>query len=364
MEGSGSSVGISVVSSEQVIQAEATRNVLEKQLIRWAKRGDTTPSVLNVERLQFRNTVSTLVTKFDDGKPGQQIYVLGDGFTTIQNGAKIINANAADRLLGAGEVHTYTMWEDRIWREHFGSSGGGGGGAGVTSFAGRTGVVLPATGDYTAAQVGATPASHLTDSDPHPQYVLDTEKAVASGIPTLGLDALVPTGQLGTGTADATKFLRGDKTWVAPGVGPVARAYWMVIIARTQGGSLPRVGEIKLHTTIGGANVAVGGTPIFINQNTTSGDNSAAAAFDGNSATAWAGVDSVFPNGIGYLCPSPQAVIEVIITARNDSFGPGGAPIVGAIMSSADGVNWVREWDFLSPATWTAGLSRTFTRPS
>lgn len=219
MESSRSPLGVDVVSSEQVIESEATRNVLEKQQIRWAKRGDTTPSVLNVERLQFRNTSSTLVTKFDDGKPGQQVTILGDGFTTLQNNTKIVTASGADTLLADGEVHQFTMWEDRVWREHAGSGSGGGGGAGVTSFNSRTGAVTPQPGDYTASDVGATPASHLTDADPHTQYVLDAEKGVASGIPTLGLDILVPTAQLGTGVADNTKFLRGDKTWATPAGG-------------------------------------------------------------------------------------------------------------------------------------------------
>lgn len=197
MDSSGSDVGIQRVSTEQVIEGEATRNVLEKQLIRWAKRGDTTPSVLNVEKLQFRNLTPVTVIAFDDGKTGQSIEVYGDGQTTVNHNAKIFRATGLSSLLPADSITTFTKLEDGKWHEHA-AAGGGGGGAGVTSFAGRGGVVVPVATDYTPAFIGAIPTS---------------EKAAASGVATLDGASKVPALQLGTGTADATTFLRGDKTW-------------------------------------------------------------------------------------------------------------------------------------------------------
>lgn len=52
-------------------------------------------------------------------------------------------------------------------------------------------------------------------------YQLRSEKGDPSGYAELAADGLVPTDQLGTGTADTGTFLRGDGTWeaVAPGDG-------------------------------------------------------------------------------------------------------------------------------------------------
>jgi hypothetical protein len=177
--------GLERVESEQVINSQATRNVLEKELVRWAKRTDTSPSVLNVHKLMFRNTVATLVIRLDDGAEGQTVDVLGDGFTTIQNNTKIITASGADTLLAAGAVYTFTRWPDGKWHEHASSGGGGGGGG----------------GSY-------VPLSHLTDADPHPQYVLDSEKGAVSGVATLDGSGKVPLSQLPTGIG--TTFTRWD----------------------------------------------------------------------------------------------------------------------------------------------------------
>lgn len=124
------------VTNEQVIEAPTTQTVLEKKFERNSK-ADTTPSVLNVEKLIFKNTGVVLVTKFDDGQPNQEVSCLGDGFTTIQNNLNIVTATGANELLAAGLVYRFTYFAGK-WHEDAGS-GGGGGGAGPAGPGGAAG---------------------------------------------------------------------------------------------------------------------------------------------------------------------------------------------------------------------------------
>lgn len=65
-------------------------------------------------------------------------------------------------------------------------------------------------------------AASLLDDD-HTQYQLESEKGAANGYAELDASALVPTDQLGTGSAGVSTYLRGDQTWatVAASAGEV-----------------------------------------------------------------------------------------------------------------------------------------------
>jgi hypothetical protein len=62
----------------------------------------------------------------------------------------------------------------------------------------------------------------IASGDLHSEYQKEVEKGIASGYVPLGSDALVAASYLGTGTADSTRFLRGDGAWT-----PVAAEGWI-----------------------------------------------------------------------------------------------------------------------------------------
>lgn len=78
---------------------------------------DTTPSVLNRTRLVCTNTSSTNVTQFRYGQEGQEIKLLGDGFTTLVHGTYIKTNTGANKLLAVNKVYTFTRFNS-LWIEN------------------------------------------------------------------------------------------------------------------------------------------------------------------------------------------------------------------------------------------------------
>lgn len=78
--------------------------------------GNTTPNVLNRERIEFQNTGAVTVTDFLDGQEGQEITIKGDGFTTITHGSLIKTSTGANKLLSATKVYRFVRFGS-VWIE-------------------------------------------------------------------------------------------------------------------------------------------------------------------------------------------------------------------------------------------------------
>lgn len=82
-----------------------------------AQPGDTGPSVLNRVRLAFNNSGAISVTNLRYGQEGQEVKILGDGFTTLIHGTYIKTNTGANKLLAANKVYTFTLF-NKLWIEN------------------------------------------------------------------------------------------------------------------------------------------------------------------------------------------------------------------------------------------------------
>lgn len=99
-----------IITGEVQIEDMQNRNVLEKQHVQTLSTS-TTLDVLNKRIFELNNVAPITITDFLRGAIGQRIYLLGDGFTTIQNGTLIFTNTAANKLLLINVVYRFTFFK-------------------------------------------------------------------------------------------------------------------------------------------------------------------------------------------------------------------------------------------------------------
>lgn len=99
----------------------------------------------------------------------------------------------------------------------------------TTALSGKSATTHNHTGTY---EPSGTVATHAAAGDPHTGYQKESEKDQASGYAGLTAGTLVATAQLGSGSADATVFLRGDRAWAAPSGGSASHDLYQMGLVR------------------------------------------------------------------------------------------------------------------------------------
>jgi hypothetical protein len=109
--------GLSIPTGEQIRVADPVRFEAPVEFAEIPEHpvsemglSDTTPSVLNLLRIKFNNPVPVTVTNFLGGQEGQQITILGDGNTTLQNNTNINTISGNNYLLATNTTYIFTYY--------------------------------------------------------------------------------------------------------------------------------------------------------------------------------------------------------------------------------------------------------------
>jgi hypothetical protein len=136
-----------------------------------------------------------------------------------------------------------------------------------------------------------------------------------------------------------------------------AHRYWRIYITYVTGSPHHSITDIQFRTSIGGANVATGGAPVYSNQ--TSGFE-ASKAFDGSTSTSWYANQSSFPlpQWIGYDFGAGNAkdIVEFTIQCWN----PSETPSCFELQYSDDAVSWTRSILVESELGWSTNQIRAY----
>lgn len=82
----------------------------------------TTISVLNTTRIKLQNTGTVTVTSLLQGQQGQNVLILGDGFTSFAVSGNITTTTGATKLLAASTIYSFTYIGTKWVEQNAGAS--------------------------------------------------------------------------------------------------------------------------------------------------------------------------------------------------------------------------------------------------
>ena len=147
-------------------------------------------------------------------------------------------------------------------------------------------------------------------------------------------------------------------------INPVAYRYWRIYITATQASTTSdyaEISELEMFTSVGGADVTTGGTPIA---SSSFGGSVAANAFDGikTSGSVWTSGNTTFPHWLGYDFGAGNG--KVIVAVGISIMGSSRAPRDFQIEGSHDGVTWYSvNWNVSYQIDWAGYQTRTYYKP-
>jgi hypothetical protein len=140
-----------------------------------------------------------------------------------------------------------------------------------------------------------------------------------------------------------------------------AHRYWRIFCQTNNGGGAFGIAECTMATSLGGSNVATGGTASASSQFATP-TYTADKAFDTNNATFWNSATASSGEWLQYDlgAGNDKDVIQFTITARPDSFSTSQTPVTGLFQYSDNGTTWTTSFSFTGVTSPTTSQVQTF----
>jgi hypothetical protein len=165
------------VNETTVFNSPVSFNILPRRNIDKFPLAATIINANNIEHFTTHNTGAVTVTEFTKGTRGQEITLLGDDNTTIQENASIIT-NIGDILLEAGHVYKFVNF-DEIWYYVCCDTGGGSGGTAVPLIV--EGSVADKIGYFHNTNAGAGFGVRFQNDGPLTNYTIKASDPAGAG---------------------------------------------------------------------------------------------------------------------------------------------------------------------------------------